>query len=51
MKMCVHQLKGDCVKYGSKCTYDVDPNKHPNNLDCKWYRPVFVRVIEVKRRE
>jgi hypothetical protein len=33
------------------CTYDVDKNHHPNNLDCPNYKPMGFVYIELDEKE
>lgn len=42
MYICWHQVFGTC-----KCTYDVDKNHHPNNLECPRYKPIGFVLIDL----
>lgn len=45
--ICQNQFFNRC-----KCTYDVDPNHHPNNLDCPRYKPMgFVSIDLIPKRK
>ena len=44
LSICKNQFLGIC----SNCTYDVDPNHRPNNLDCPGYRPIGFVIMELE---
>ena len=43
MKICLWHFLNLC----KQCTPDVDPNHHPNNLDCVSYKPIGMGTMEV----
>ena len=47
LKTCFHRFLGQCPK----CDIDYNIERHPNNFDCRGYKPfkiLIVEVIEVK---
>jgi len=40
---CLNRFLGRC----KDCMIDYDPNHHPNNLDCKNYKPIRISYFIV----
>ena len=45
-KTCLNRLLKKC----RNCIIDYDTAHHPNNLDCPMYRPMSIKIIEVKEK-
>lgn len=45
--MKISVCKGQLLNRCPKCKYDVDPQHHPNNLDCPYYQGIGCVYIDL----
>ena len=44
MYVCADQISGSCPE----CRFNIDPEQHPNNLECPKFEPIGFVLIDLR---